>query len=500
MKATKKSKTKWIAIVAVLVVVAAIVLLPALLQNPSAQNKPNSNIRSADTKIGTITTVVSGSGVLQASEAESVTLPSGTEIDNVLVNPGQHVAQGDVLATVDLFSIHTALSNVQRQLTSLDSQLEQLNSTTESSYITAGVSGRVKVIYAAEGDIVSAVTAGHGGLMLLSLDEKMAVTLPGSDAVTVGGKVTVTLSDGSTKEGTVAAHSAESIVVTLTDDGPAYDDAVTVTADDGTELGSGTLSINSPLMIIGYQGIIDDILVKENDQVSPSTNLFNLTGLGHALEYEQMLRQRQDLLDTFRELLLLEQTGVITAPFDGTIQSVTAGMGVLCAVSLDDVMTVSVNVDELDILSMQMCQEAAVTINALGSGPFSGTVTAINTLGLSTNGVTRYAVEVTLPKTEQMLSGMNASVEIVIGRSENCLLIPEDALNQSGATTFVYTAYDPDTDTLSGETAVVTGASDGVQVEIVSGLTEGATVYYHYAEVEDSSGSPWQGLLELNPW
>lgn len=499
MKAKKKSKTKRIAIAAVLATAAAIVLLPALLQNPGTQNKSNSNIRSAGAKIGTITTAVSGSGVLRASEAESITLPSGAEAGSVLVNPGQHVARGDVLATVDLFSIRTALSSVQGQLTSLDSRLEQLNSTAESSCITAGVSGRVKAIYAAEGDSVAAATAGHGGLLLLSLDGKMAVTLPPSDTVAVGDKVTVTLSDGSTKEGTVAERTAGSIVVTLTDDGPACSDAVTVTADDGTALGSGTLSVNSPLMVVGYQGIVDAVLVKENDNVSPTTNLFRLTGVGHTPEYEQLLRQRQELLDTFRELLLLEQTGVITAPFDGTVQLVAAGMAV-CAISPDDVMTVSVNVDELDILSMQLGQEAAVTINALGSEPFPGTVTAINTLGISASGVTRYAVEITLSKTEQMLSGMNASVEIVIGRSENCLLIPEDALNQSGATTFVYTAYDPDTGTLSGEAAVVTGASDGVQVEIVSGLTEGAAVYYRCAEAEDSPGSPWQGLLELNPW
>ena len=47
---------------------------------------------------------------------------------------------------------------------------------------------------------------------------------------------------------------------------------------------------------------------------------------------------------------------------------------------------------------------------------------------------------------------------------------------------------------------MATGASDGVQVEIVSGLTKGATIYYRYARAEDGPGSPWQGLLELNPW
>ena len=492
MKAKKKSKAKWIIIVVVLAAIAAAVLY-LRSQSGNAQGRQNSNIRSATAETGTITTVVSGSGILQSLEAEEVTVPTGAEINVILVEPGQRVAQGDLLATVDHTSLRSALADIQGQINSLDSQLERLKSATESSYIKAGVSGRVKAIYAAEGDSVSAAAAEYGGLMLLSLDGKMAVTLPGSAAVAVGDKVTVTLSDGSTKEGAVEKQSTNSLTVTLTDNGPAVGDTVTVTAQNGTALGSGTLEVNSPLVITGYRGVIDNVLVKENSQVYTSTNLFQLTNLDHTPEYEQLLSQRQELADDLRKLLLLEQNGYVTAPLDGTIQTAELKPVPLLTIAPDDFMTVSINVDELDILSIQLGQEAAVTVGALGDEPVAGTVTAVSTQGTSSNGVTRYAVEVTLPKTERMLAGMNASVEIVIGRAENCLTIPEDALNQSGANTFVYTDYDPETGALSGETAVTTGASDGVRVEIVSGLTEGTSIYYRYVQPEDNAGRlmPW---------
>ena len=280
MKAKKKSKAKWIIIVVGLAAIAAAVLY--LQSQPgNAQDRQNSNIRSATAETGTITTVVSGSGILQSLEAEEVTVPTGAEINVILVEPGQRVAQGDLLATVDHTSLRSALADIQGQINSLDSQLERLKSATESSYIQAGVSGRVKAIYAAEGDSVSAAAAEYGGLMLLSLDGKMAVTLSGSAAVAVGDKVTVTFSDGSTKEGAVEEQSVNALIITLTDNGPAVGDTVTVAAQDGTALGSGTLEVNSPLMITGYRGAINNVLVKENSQVNTSTNLFQLTNLGH---------------------------------------------------------------------------------------------------------------------------------------------------------------------------------------------------------------------------
>lgn len=492
MKTKKKSKAPWILGAAVLAVIAAAALQLTQSQR-NIQDSTNSSIRSAAVETGTITTVVSGSGILQSLEAEEETIPSGAEINDILVVPGQHVSQGDILATVDQASIRNALADIQGQLTSLDSQLERLKSDTESSYIKAGVSGRVKAVYASEGDNISTVTAQYGGLLLLSLDGKMAVTLPGSDAVTLGDKVTVTLSDGSTKEGTVAEWSSSSLVITLTDNGPAVGDTVTVTAADGTELGTGTLEVNSPLMITGYQGAVDSVLVKDNSQVYASTNLLQLTGLGHTPEYDRLLSQRQELADNLQELLLLGQNGGITASMDGTIQTAELGVSPLLTIAPDDSMTVSISVDELDILSIQLGQEAAVTVGALGNEPINGTVTDVNTQGTSSNGVTRYTVEITLPKTEQMLAGMNASVEIVIGRVESCLTIPEDALNQSGADTFVYTSYDPESDTLGGKVVITTGASDGNRVEIVSGLNDGADVYYRYIQPEENTGSllPW---------
>ena len=59
----------------------------------------------------------------------------------------------------------------------------------------AGVSGRVKMIYAETGDDVVDVMYEKGALALLSLDGYMAADVE-TDALSAGESVTVRLSDG----------------------------------------------------------------------------------------------------------------------------------------------------------------------------------------------------------------------------------------------------------------------------------------------------------------
>lgn len=145
-------------------------------------------------------------------------------------------------------------------------------------------------------------------------------------------------------------------------------------------------------------------------------------------------------------------------------------------------MTVDITVDELDILSLQTGMEAAITLDALPGKTYPGTITKINTYGLNSGGNTKYTVTVTLDRAENMLTGMNASVKIETASSEAVPTVPAAAIQSKDGKSWLYTAYDEKTDTLSGLTEITTGLSDGESVEILSGLTEGSTYYYRYAD------------------
>jgi len=142
-------------------------------------------------------------------------------------------------------------------------------------------------------------------------------------------------------------------------------------------------------------------------------------------------------------------------------------------------MTVSISVDETDILTLEQGQSASVSIDALDDAVVEASVTEIDTTSATASGgVTVYTVTVTLDKIEGMLSGMSASVSIVIEGVEDALLIPSDALTQTSTASYVYTGIDSETGELTGMREVTTGLNNGDYVEITGGLSEGESVCY----------------------
>ncbi len=149
----------------------------------------------------------------------------------------------------------------------------------------------------------------------------------------------------------------------------------------------------------------------------------------------------------------------------------------LCLVTPNETMTVRIMADELDVLRYRLGMEAEILVDALPGQRFTGEVTWIGGVGENAGGNSKYPVEVTLRRGEDMLDGMNASVIVYQERAEG-LLIPVGAVYGSGSRTFVYTGYDAKNNQPGIPVEVETGASDGMQVVIRAGLTEGQNVWY----------------------
>lgn len=151
-------------------------------------------------------------------------------------------------------------------------------------------------------------------------------------------------------------------------------------------------------------------------------------------------------------------------------------------ITADEEMTVQIQVDELDIRTLETGMEATVTLDALPGSSFTGAVTAINPYGENSGGNTKYTVTVTLPRDEKMLSGMNASVKITTSVSGTVPTVPAAAVVFDAGKSWLYTGYNEKTDTLTDPVEIQTGLSDGSLVELLSGLSEGSSFYYRYAD------------------
>lgn len=489
-------------------------------------------VSEATVTTGSISTTVSGSGMLTDADTQQIVLPKGVKLEKILVKAGETVKKGDALATVELSSVMGAMSTVQAELNKLDEQLRAATGETVQPYITTGVNGRVKIVYAQKDDDVSACMMEHGALAVLSLDGYMAVDID-AGSLAAGDKVSVTV-DEKTYPGTVDKLQSGKATVLLTDNGPAVDAAASVQDADGNAVGSGTLYIHNPLRITGYAGVVSAVNTAENRQVYAGNSLFTLRDTAYSANYESVLKNRREKEEDLMALLGMYSAGAVTAPFDGSVSSIdysdkttsssdktdssaggggmvyggmmnayssygsdgsdssgdgssssgsTAATGEtkLLTLSSDTSMKLTVSVDETDILSVQNGQKAQITVSTIGDEVFSGVVTAVERSAKSSYGITSYSVEITLDKDPRMLPGMTAKALIRIEGVDNALLIPEKALRQTRDSSFVYTTYDPATGTLGGETAVIPGLTGGGMVEITEGLTEGQTVYYQEA-------------------
>ena len=86
-------------------------------------------------------------------------------------------------------------------------------------------------------------------------------------------------------------------------------------------------------------------------------------------------------------------------------------------------------VDETDIGKIQPGLRATVTVDAFPNRPFEGTVLKVEPLAVTQQNVTMFPVLIRIENQERLLRpGMNAEVEIHVGRRDQVLAIPNAAL------------------------------------------------------------------------
>ncbi len=464
-----------IVLVLAMIAVVGVSFLQRRVREQFASNQ--GEVLSYEVTTGSISTVVSGSGSLTDVDLNSITVPEGVEITEVKVKTNQAIAKGDILATVDMASVISAMADLQVQIEELDEQLSDAEDDAASTTIYAGVTGRVKAIFGEAGASVADVMYEHGALALISLDGYMAVDIE-TDALTVGDGVTVKLSDEEEITGTVESVVGGKATILVTDNGPEYDEVVTVLNDEDTVLGTGNLYIHSALKVTGYAGTIASVKTSVNEKVSDTTRLFTLEDTDYSANYNSLLRERADLEATLLELLTIQRDGAVLATADGGVYSVDYSDDAAAAVvtlSTDEKMSVTISVDESDILSLELGQTVTVSVPSVSEDSFAGTLTEINRTSSSSG---TYSAVIEVEKVEGMLSGMTASVSVRIEGVDDAILIPIEALHKTSDGAYVYTSYNEEYQEYGGKVDVVTGLENSTYVEIKSGLNVGDTVYY----------------------
>ena len=203
--------------------------------------------------------------------------------------------------------------------------------------------------------------------------------------------------------------------------------------------------------------------------------------------------------DKVKKALEQEADMAVKAPITGTVltclleQGEKADSGQLGILLADtSVMRIDIQVDERNVSRVKTGMTCTITQTGLGGeeNTFEGTVESVSLTGKSENGVSFFPAVVKVDNGDgAMLNGMSIEYELVLAQSEDCLVVPAQAVQytEQGSCLFVKADRRPDNAVDLGDgveiprgfyaVPVETGLSNSAQVEIKSGVEEGMEVF-----------------------
>ena len=131
------------------------------------------------------------------------------------------------------------------------------------------------------------------------------------------------------------------------------------------------------------------------------------------------------------------------------------------------------NIDETEVGRLGEGMPMKITVGALQDLRFDAVLEYVSPKAVENNGANQFEVTaaVTAVRDGKIRSGYSANAEIVLAKAAGVLSVPESAIEFSGDSTFVYVVGGTGEQKTYRRTQVVTGLSDGVNIEIKSGIT-----------------------------
>lgn len=253
----------------------------------------------------------------------------------------------------------------------------------------------------------------------------------------------------------------------------------------------------------------------ETDNYNRYKTLFE-KGLVSADEYETAklsYDKAKQTVATAKESVAKAQTNLgyatITSPIDGVVlsKSVEEGQTVAASFSTPELFNIAQNltdmrviadVDEADIGEVKEGARVTFTVDAYPNDTFEGKVTQVRQEATTTNNVVTYEVVISAPNNDLKLKpGLTANVTIFTAEKQGVLCVPSKALRFTPTPETVGNMKIQDTNgknkvwTKEGNTLkahnLQIGMSDGINTEVLSGISEGTVIVTGMEEMAQQS-------------
>ena len=175
---------------------------------------------------------------------------------------------------------------------------------------------------------------------------------------------------------------------------------------------------------------------------------------------------------------------ILSSPIDGELVQLNYAAGdiiitdggqdqTVAIIINNDTLFIEVNIEEADISKLAVGQKAYASFDSLDELRLEGEISFISlTSKTSSNGIVTYLVRVIFTKGENPIrEGMSSAIEFVTSEAPNVLVAPVSSIRN--------VAGKPSAQLQNGEwIPVITGFTDGKNVEVISGLSEGDIILY----------------------
>ena len=501
-------------IVLVIVIAAAVAAWWFFLRD----KQPEAQVVTDVVSYGSITSTVEGSGLTKAKKSETITLTTAGTVQDVLVTEGQQVTAGTPLFTVDSEAARTAVEKARKDVEGYEKQLRTLQKDIAGLNLAAGYPGKLmETVTLNPGDTITkgqkvAVLADDTRLRLeqyysyayegtIKVGQTMDVSIPSLMTTVKGTVEAVHMVSRITPEGS----KLFSVDVLVPNDGALTADmaaSATATVNGETvypyEAGKLAYYRTGDLCSTVNGTVISSDLV-DYLQVKEGQVLVRIDGEDSESEIfsvQQSLEEAQKALETAQKNL--DNCNAV-APIDGTViglgiqagQEIEANTTVLTIADTSTIV-VDATVDERNVSYVK--PGMMVTIDQWGT-TFEGIVESVSLNSKAENGVASYPMVISVDNVDgTLMTGSYINYSLVASENDNCLVVPIQCVKSvpmedgsTGDVVFVQGDRPDNAIDLSvpvegvpegfWAVPVETGISDTYNVEIKSGVEEGAVVF-----------------------
>ena len=441
---------------------------------------------------GSIEQTISATGNIVADQQASLTFASSGEIADVLVEKGQQVELGEVLARLDTTSLEWQIARSQASLETAQARLEQ-----------AQLPASAEDLAAAQAALDSAI-ANYDKVKAGPTNEDLAAAQAAVDTAIASVQQAQAAYDRIKHQPDVEmrqeALNLQNATISLEQAQANYDaQANRPTQSDLTAAEAQVVQARATLASLLDNPTDSDLAAAESQVAQAQANLDALLERPKAEDIAVQQAQVDEAALALAQTQSQLDDALIRAPFAGTVLAVNVSEGEWASpgapaivLATTEPLILDVNVDEVDVAQLAEGQTAYLTFDALDDAGVSGTVIYISPASTNVGGAVAYAVDVSFSPRDTLADpstgsgqgsgqvlpvrlGMTADVDIVTGSAEDALLVPNRAIEADRAAGRYYVIRQ-----LAGGTTerleVFIGLRDEANTQIVEGLEEGDIV------------------------